>query len=309
MFNIEHLGENKMSRTGIMLAYPFEERRLEKWKKPFIIQPKLDGDRCRVIYDEFGKVTLLSSEENQINSVPHIVDQLESRGLANIELDGELYVHGALHQLIHGAVSRTTNLHPEFESVELHLFDYVDLSMSQAERSVKLESLEIESNNVTLVKSDLANTVEDVMSYLNKYTEMGYEGVILRNIQYPYLRKRSTGMMKFKPRKSDFYTIIGYSIEIDKNKHIKEGVLGRIICASNESPTGLIGDWSPYNKIPDGCFGIGSGSFLTMENRKYLWKNRNNIVGKTAHIKYQHLTTNRVPRFPVLVDIIGIGIV
>ena len=39
-------------RTGIMLCYPFEEKRLNKWNPPYIIQPKLDGERCRAVYDE-----------------------------------------------------------------------------------------------------------------------------------------------------------------------------------------------------------------------------------------------------------------
>jgi hypothetical protein len=56
-------------RTGIMLCYPFEEKRLNKWGNKFLLQPKLDGDRCRAIFDEYGKVKLLSSEENEFNSV------------------------------------------------------------------------------------------------------------------------------------------------------------------------------------------------------------------------------------------------
>ena len=31
---------------GIMKAVPFEEKRLAKWKPPYIVQPKFDGNRC-----------------------------------------------------------------------------------------------------------------------------------------------------------------------------------------------------------------------------------------------------------------------
>jgi ATP-dependent DNA ligase len=201
-------------RTGIMLCYPFEEKRLHKWSNQFLLQPKLDGDRCRAIFDEYGKVTLLSSEENQFVSVPHIVEQLENMGLKSIELDGELYTHGVNHQTIHGAIARTVNLHPEYENVEYHIFDYMS-NAPQYERIFDLQKTLIKpTDNIKLVETQYGETVEDVMHGLEYYTEHGYEGVVIRNINYPYMRKRSTGMMKFKPRKEDIYTVVGFEEEI-----------------------------------------------------------------------------------------------
>ena len=59
-----------VKRKGIMLCYPFEEKRLNKWAPPYLVQPKLDGERMRAILDTEGKCTLLSSEENEIISSP-----------------------------------------------------------------------------------------------------------------------------------------------------------------------------------------------------------------------------------------------
>jgi ATP-dependent DNA ligase len=275
-------------RTGIMLCYPFEEKRLTKWNHQFLIQPKLDGDRCRAIFDEYGKVKLLSSEENQFNSVPHIVDQLENMGLKSIELDGELYTHGVNHQTIHGAIARTVNLHPEFEQVEYHIFDYVS-NDCQIIRSVDLPKIVTPTDNVKLVETQYGETVEDVMHGLEYYTELGYEGVVLRNINYPYIRKRSTGMMKFKPRKEDIYTVVGFEEEISIHGEPKQS-LGALWLSSGEGER----------------FKVGSGSFLTRENREALWIRRNSLLGELARVKYQHLTERRVPRFPVLVDIIKV---
>ena len=271
-----------------MLCYPFEEKRLQKWGNTFLIQPKLDGDRCRAIFDEFGKVTLLSSEENKINSVPHIVDQLEQTGYKNIELDGELYTHGANHQLIHGTVARTVNLHPEFENIDYHIFDIVT-GDAQINRSIWIDTKLIESDNVKKVETWAGEDINDVMKALEYFTENGYEGVILRNINLPYVRKRSTGIMKFKPRKSDYYIIVGYEEEISIKGEPKNS-LGALILQSDTSQ----------------IFKVGSGSFLTRENREMLWQKKESMINQVAHVKYQHLTERRVPRFPVLVDIIGI---
>jgi ATP-dependent DNA ligase len=277
-----------MSRSGIMLCYPFEESRLKKWGNTFLIQPKLDGDRCRAIFDEFGKVKLLSSEENEINSVPHIVDQLEQTGYRSIELDGELYTHGANHQLIHGTVARTVNLHPEFENIDYHIFDIVT-GDAQINRSIWIDTKLIESDNVKKVETWAGEDINDVMKALEYFTENGYEGVILRNINLPYVRKRSTGIMKFKPRKSDYYTIVGYEEEVSIKGEPKNA-LGALILKSDTEQ----------------IFKVGSGSFLTRENREMLWQKKESMINQVAHVKYQHLTERRVPRFPVLVDIIGI---
>ena len=60
---------------NIMKCYPFEEKRLAKWKPPYIVQPKFDGVRCRAIPTDTGYL-LVSSEENVIFSVPHINEEL-----------------------------------------------------------------------------------------------------------------------------------------------------------------------------------------------------------------------------------------
>lgn len=278
-----------MSRTGIMLCYPFEESRLQKWNNMFIIQPKLDGDRCRAIFDEFGNVTLLSSEANEINSVPHIKAELETLGYKNTEFDGELYRHGIDHQNIHGIVGRTVNIHNDHKEIEYHIFDIVN-DKAQYDRSLELiDMIPDNMDYVKLVENSVGHTVDDVMSHLDKFKKQGYEGVILRHITSLYVRKRSIYVMKFKPRKSDYYMIVGYQEEISKDG-IPKGTLGALILSSGDNDT----------------FNVGSGSFLTAESRRTLWQEREKLVGQIAHIKYQHMTQRGVPRFPVLQDIVKV---
>lgn len=42
------------TRTGIMLASPLDEGKLAKWPRPYIVQPKLDGERCRAVFGPEG---------------------------------------------------------------------------------------------------------------------------------------------------------------------------------------------------------------------------------------------------------------
>ena len=88
----------RKKRSGFMLAYPFEEKRLHKWGFPVLVQPKLDGVRCGLDFDESGNIILRSSTQEVITSVPHINAEIaELCASSNITipmLDGELYVHG-----------------------------------------------------------------------------------------------------------------------------------------------------------------------------------------------------------------------
>jgi len=113
-------------RTGIQLCYPFEERRLLEakfgWTWPVIVQPKLDGERMRALC---GLTTLLlSSTENRIHSVPHIQEELTIIK-ESVELDGELYHPAWDFDQINSVVSRTKNLHEDFEQISYYVFDII----------------------------------------------------------------------------------------------------------------------------------------------------------------------------------------
>src|SRR5574343_213913 len=118
-------------RANIMLCYPFEEKRLNRWGvSHVIVQPKLDGERCRAIITN-GQVQLLSSEMNEIFSVPHITEELSYIFKdTKIELDGELYCHGMDFPSIHSIVSRKENLHSDYSKIQFHIFDTIQDGMT-----------------------------------------------------------------------------------------------------------------------------------------------------------------------------------
>ena len=271
-------------RKGIMLCYPFEEKRLNKWQPPYLVQPKLDGERCRAICKD-GEWTLLSSEENEINSVPHIVAQLErafGQNL-NIELDGELYTHDLPFEEIHSRVGRTVNLHPEFFNINYNIFDIVE-DEPQLERLYHLAKLLPESSDcLERVYTEVTSTLEEVLNAYDGFLKDDYEGMVVRHFAAPYVRKRSTYMMKFKPKKSDFYKIISINEEVDKYGEPKHR-LGAFTCCGDD---GML-------------FNVGTG--MTEEERERWWDTK--VIGKWLHVSYQHITPGRhVPRFPVYVEV------
>jgi DNA ligase 1 len=279
-----------MPRKGIQLAVPFEEKRLLKWEPPYIVQPKLDGERCRALPLGEGKNLLVSSEENPIFSVPHINEELNKLDIG-IELDGELYCHGMSFEEIHSIVSRTVNLHEDHKEIKLNLFDLVT-DQPQYSRIMHLNAINRGllsfSKYIKVVPIYICESLSGIMSTYDSILSSGYEGIIVRHIDAPYIRKRSIYMMKFKPKREDIYEIIGFKEEIDKEGNPKDR-LGAVVCRGEDGNE----------------FSVGSG--FSDEDRERIWDRRGDVL-KERHklrVQYQHLTTGKkVPRFPVAMEVI-----
>ena len=273
-------------REGIMLCYPFEEKRLEKWGVPVIIQPKLDGLRCRAVYSHReSRWVLLSSEKNEIVSVPHINEGLRDAP-QDKEFDGELYCHGLDFSKIMSIVHRSTSLHSGSAEIQFHVFDLVN-ELPQLARMRNLRSLaDSMPPSIQYVKSVLGSGLDFVTREYEKILKEDYEGIIVRHFDGAYVRRRSTQVMKFKPKQSDWYPIIGYQEE--KTQYgIPKGRLGALVC---------------QNELEDE-FNVGTG--FTHEQRHDLWRIRDKLVGKICHVAYQHITSGRnVPRFPVFIEVL-----
>ena len=290
-----------MPRQGIMLCVPFEEKRLNKWSSPFIVQPKLDGERCRAIKRDTGDWVLLSSEENIISSVPHINDELLSLHVPpGTELDGELYTHGLSFQEIHSLVSRKVNMRSDASKIQYHIFDEPSLQEIQIVRTSTLitRAVDWRTDSIKLVPSEIARNFDEIMEAFDRFVGEAYEGIIIRHHSAPYVRKRSTLVMKFKPKQQDIYIIDGYEEAVEgemmivKGKGFKNPTAGR--------PKGMLGSLRLRN-LEGNIFKVGSG--FTEDQRIKLWIIRGDLPGLKCIVKYQHKTDRGVPRFPIFLSI------
>lgn len=266
---------------GIMKCYPFEEKRLAKWTPPFIVQIKYDGDRCRNAPAQDTSL-LLTSEENVFFSVPHINEQLVEKKLHTIPLDGELYNHQIFleggHELIHSICSRTVNIHPRHKEMEFWVVDVKYIDLSQSDRLVFIKQLaNYLPTNVKLAPFWICETLDEIKHIYDKVIEQRYEGIIVRNMFGAYEEKRSTMVMKFKPKKKDIYRIVGFNEEISKDG-IPKDRLGSLTLSSQTGDT----------------FAVSAG--LNDETRAKYWDIRGMLIGLDAVVHYQHLTNRQIPK-------------
>jgi len=273
-------GSNSRRWKGIMKCVPFEESRLLKWTPPFIVQPKLDGDRC--LNKPMGLFSmLLSSEENQFLSVPHITQEIMDSGLYTLPIDGELYSHELFleggHELIHSVASRTKNLHPRHKELELWVFDIKYLYMDQVVRLTAVQELPKNLKHIKVVPYWICSTLSEVKHVYDKVIADGFEGIVIRNIKNNYEEKRSTLLMKFKPKRKDTYKVVGWKEEVTIHGEPK-GRIGSLVLTSQQ------GD----------IFSVSAG--LDDNDREYLWSIRDTLAGHSAMVHYQHLTNKKIPK-------------
>jgi DNA ligase-1 len=264
---------------GIMKCYPYEESRLLKWTPPFIVQPKYDGDRCR--NSPFGPTSLLlTSEENQYLSVPHIVQELMDSELYKVPLDGELYSHELHqeggHELIHSIASRKTKLHPRHKELEFWIFDLKN-GDPQFERLAALHRLGTLPLHIKLSPYWICRTASEIKKCYDTVIKLGYEGIVVRTLNNRYEDKRSTSLMKYKPTKHDAYKIVCWNEEISIHGEPK-GRIGSLVLSSQTGDT----------------FSVGAG--LDDDDREHLWSIRDSLAGHMAEVWYQHLTNKQIPK-------------
>jgi ATP-dependent DNA ligase len=229
-----------------MLAQPvgdYSRITKEEWESGLYIQPKLDGVRCMIQYDENYGVKAYSRTGKPWLNIDHILMELYSFFIEypNVVLDGELYNH-ELRDDFEKIISLVRKTKPSLEDrldsedlVQFHCYDFVHCSdeWDFAHRNNFLNDKF--SHNAamfpkikTLTTFGVYNTEEvEVQHDLQKAA--GYEGSILRK-NASYECKRSWTLMKIKDFSDSEATIIGY----DEGKGKRAGHLGKFIMRDDE---------------------------------------------------------------------------
>ena len=212
--NKEVSRDNRKERKGIMLATHFDENLLASWNPPFAVQPMLKGVRCRAHFEPgAGTWLLLSSTEGSLGmALSHIVDVMTKSGLPKIyksnddsekykkfEYDGILYSQDLTYEELCHIIKRRT-YHDEHKTISFYIFDLINTAIQANRFKVldKLEAIRVFSEEVRVVPYFIVNSADDMYSHHKKFIAKGYAGTIIRDLEAPYVRERSTRMLKLK---------------------------------------------------------------------------------------------------------------
>jgi len=280
------------------------------------LEPKLDGVRAlfTVIPSDFGLTVVCYSRNGKVfDNFGHIEDQITEnwtklvRACAGVDqgrslvdgfvLDGE--VIGNTFQELMRQARRKENVQAN-DSV-FNVFDIIPLSDFReghwnAQLTKRIQLLDnmrpvihtmpnVELLPHIMVDLDTAAGKDQLMRYAKDNVNAGFEGIMIKEMSAPYICKRSTDWMKWKPTLTVDLTVVGLEEGTGRNS----GRLGALVCEGED----------------DGKFiQVNVGSGYSDEDRDSYWRDSNLIVGRTAEVMCDVITQNqdgsyslRFPRF------------
>ena len=253
-------------------------------KKKIFIQPKLDGIRC------INFKGLFSREGREFVSCPHLIQ-------SDIMLDGELYNHkfkedfNEIVSLVRKTKPDTKDLEESKKNVQMWVYDLP----SEDPFSVRYDKLKkwFLKNSSKYPQLVLVPTVEikseaELTKYHNQWKSQGFEGSIIRVDGIPYENKRTTQLLKYKDFIDEEFEIVGYL----EGKGGRAGTIGKFILKHDKY------EGETFKSNVKGDF----------DYLRYIWKHRDDYIGKLATVQYFNRTPRKdgkgdVPRFGYVVKI------
>ena len=284
--------KHKIPVFSCMLATD-SEGHLKKLGKEIYIEPKLDGVRAIVGCGQMDEGAIFSRNGQHLKNFPLI-----SRALVfdtpNFWLDGEI-VSGNFQKTMKGLRRKDVKddeavFHVFDGPLADDFFDRDDVSSSPKlkERRARLDTFLPDSEFVKKVPFEIVSSWETQLpQIMRKYVKQGYEGIMLKNPDGIYEKKRSTFWLKMKPFIEVTLKVVG--VEEGTGKNV--GRLGAFICSGKDEGKKIITK-------------VGSG--LTDELRADIWKNQEDVLGQLIEIRADALSQNedspgvyslRFPRF------------
>jgi ATP-dependent DNA ligase len=269
-----------------MLASKWEDSK-DKITYPIFSQPKLDGIRCIVTKDG-----MFSRNGKPIISAPHIRQSLSEvfEVYPELILDGELYADkfandfNKIVSLVKKTKPTDADLKESKKNIQYWIYDLPDNDIQFGDRCDRLHDLfgafDSFSKHCIEVETTLCMSEDDVIDLYEEYVEQGFEGQMLR-LNKSYENKRSKSLMKHKSFIDEEYTIVD-------------------VCEGEGNKTNMVGYMT--FKTADGK-PFKSNVKATFEESEEMFRNRKQLIGKQATIKYFNLTPDGIPRFPYVINI------
>lgn len=244
------------------------------WEKNlYVAQAKLNGVRCTTKHT-FEGIKLFSRKGVEYN-VPHIQEQLlglyKDAQDPGISFDGELYIHDTELGDISSAVSGDAFQY----QLEFRMFDLANANMSFTHRNKMLKDMDISAYpKLQHVPIEIISSMNEAKLLHDKFVRLGYEGLIIRDVEYDYqFGKKTPALFKYKEFQDDEFEIIDVVPD-------KDGDQAVIVYTTDK---GVV--FKARSK--------GSNAY-----REKQLANPQNFIGKMGTVRYSNLLASGAPEFP-----------
>ena len=257
--------------TKPMLANKYHERK-HKVVWPCYAQPKLNG--YRMLKEADGKEAWTrGGKPHVMECVKHLM--WESPGTMT---DGELLLPDMPKLQVTARAAKKFRDDGSSESLIYMVYDIVESFMPFSVRYAHLQRWAAAfPENVRLVETVIVNNEEELFAAHARFVEQGYEGTIIRSGDDGYnVGHRSNSLLKLK----DFDDAEFRIVDVVEGKGSFKGK-AIFVC---ETEAGY-----RFNVTPEGSH----------EYKAELWDTREDHPGKWLTVRYQDLSEDGAPQFPV----------
>lgn len=281
-----------MSSFNVMLAKAYKPAMVKDWSC-ITVEPKWDGIRVICLVDVVGMVQFYSRNGRELKMLSHLDGEAVklakrlhkmNRGYEGAAmLDGEIVSASGDFDDISGAIHRKDATVEEaryrvFHAMPLKVFQVGEDRMPQQYRAKCL------GEALSYLKYELIGHVppvkvdddKDVQRLYKKYRQRGFEGAMVKNMNEPWVGKRSSAWLKMKAEETADIKVIGFKEGSGKYK----GTLGALICRYKKRKVRVSG--------------------MTDAQRDMFWKSQQSMRKRVIEVSYQNITNNgslRHPRF------------
>ena len=286
-------------------------KNISKMKGEKRLEVKLDGVRVLALVTKTN-VRLFTRNGKPFDNFPHIVEAIDSVRLSlrtavkesysGFVLDGEIM--GDSFQALMKQAQRKTNV--DSSDMVYNVFDFIPLEDFErgywnAQQYKRLEILEklrpiFDSTNCINIMEgidvnlDTCEGHNQLKRYANDAVVAGFEGILIKELDAPYVCKRDTYWLKWKPVYDYDLKVVGVVEGTGRN----EGKLGALICEGIDQ---------------EKTIKVNVGSGLSDAQRDDYWLNQDAVIGQTAVVLADAVTKNqdgtyslRFPRFKTFRD-------
>ena len=183
---------------------------------PIRVEPKLDGLRCIAVKHE-GAVTMFTRSGNVLETLPKIKLALEKAPWDEFVLDGEIMRETWSES---ASIVMSHKKGKDDSSMIFHVLDampFIDwkdqvTELTLTNRVALVDELVITCDNpvVKQVPGSLVKNQEELLEMYASETNAGFEGVMLKDLDAPYLFKRSANIRKLKPTATFEGVVVGH---------------------------------------------------------------------------------------------------
>ncbi len=296
----------------VQLCDKYEDLEVLPFKDTYASR-KLDGCRC-LIFKDGQDVTFISRQGKAFETLKNLVQPvLKAIKAKRVVLDGEICIMNPETGIddFSAVMKEIKRKDHQIANPKFKVFDMITHKNFLEKKSndpffsrfLAMKDLIVQNEYIEVLEQLCMQEPEQLQEMLDKGVKEGWEGLILRDAQAPYIGKRSKSMLKVKKFHEHEFKIVDFQ---EGEGNVK-GMLGALIVEGEyegEQVRSKVGSGftQKWHKDED-TLEVDLSRPVETDERYKFWRQKDELLGQVVTVKFFEMTKNQKGdhslRFPV----------